>query len=542
MTFAPSTDSTDAAATQNLFIADAGDQQSLGGVTEVTLAAVVALDAPVDSGTLIQTIATSAFSPGSPDPSGVTYIPATDRLEICDSEVEEVTGAGYHNVNLWQFTRSGTVTDTGTTWTPQSVSKEPNGLGYIPASNTLLISDDSLRRVHLMRPGTDGRFGTGDDIVTFINTFAYGSDDTEDPTFDPVSGHIFFLDGVDTEVFRIDPVNGVFGDGNDVMSHFDVGQYGISDTEALAYYPPHDSLIVGNRSGKELLEVTKTGDLLRTIDLTGIAGLSLVSGLTVAPASNGSGQLNYWIVDRKVDNGANPNENDGRLFEIAAGPTDNIAPVVDSAVIDQAAPTTNAVLSVTATAHDDDDDPLELRYQWRKNGVAIPGQAGATLDLAIAGNGDKADFISVRVVAFDGTIESAPRTTAEVAIVNSPPTFVQDLGNQFNAEGAVVSLAATATDPDNDPLTYEAAELPPGLSIDATTGLASGTIADGAEGILRRHDHGSRGTAARRDGRVYVDRRRGLGRSRRRVGTDRSARADDESGAVGQCGGARRRR
>ncbi|HEX5097057.1 MAG TPA: hypothetical protein VFX21_13615, partial [Acidimicrobiia bacterium] len=265
MTFAPSTDSTDATETQSLFIADAGDQTRLGGVTEVTLAAVTALDVPVDAGTLVQTIDTSAFSPGSPDPSGVTYVPAADRLWICDSEVEEVTGAGYHGVNLWQITRSGAVTDTGTTY--PAVSKEPNGLGYIAASNTLLISDDSLRRIHLVRPGPDGRFGTSDDIVTFINTLAYGSDDTEDPTLDPVSGHIFFLDGVDTEVFRIDPVNGVFGDGNDVTTHFDVGQYGITDTEALEYYPPHDSLIVGNRTGRSLIEVTKTGELLRTIDL-----------------------------------------------------------------------------------------------------------------------------------------------------------------------------------------------------------------------------------------------------------------------------------
>ena len=258
-----------------------------------------------------------------------------------------MTGAGYHGVNLWQITRTGAGTDTGTTY--PAVSREPNGLGFIAASNTLLISDDSLRRVHLMRPGPDGRFGTGDDIVTFINAFAYGSDDTEDPTFDPVSGHIFFLDGVDTEVFRIDPVNGVFGDGDDIMTHFDVGQYGITDTEALAYHPPHDSLIVGNRSGKELIEVTNTGELLRIIDLSGISGLRFVSGVTVAPASNGSGQLNYWVVDRGIDNGPDPNENDGKLFEIAAGPTDNIAPVMDSASIDQAAPTTNAVLSVTAT-------------------------------------------------------------------------------------------------------------------------------------------------------------------------------------------------
>ena len=43
------------------------------------------------------------------------------------------------------------MTDTGTTY--PAVSKEPNGLGFMPAGNTLLVSDDSLRRVHLVRPG-----------------------------------------------------------------------------------------------------------------------------------------------------------------------------------------------------------------------------------------------------------------------------------------------------------------------------------------------------------------------------------------------------
>ena len=50
-----------------------GDQ--LGGVSrEVTLKRAVALAAPVDSATLVQTIDTSVLTPGSPDPSGVTFL------------------------------------------------------------------------------------------------------------------------------------------------------------------------------------------------------------------------------------------------------------------------------------------------------------------------------------------------------------------------------------------------------------------------------------------------------------------------------------
>ena len=41
-----------------------------------------AVAAPIISATLVQTIATSAWNPGSPDPSGVVYLPGPDRLEV----------------------------------------------------------------------------------------------------------------------------------------------------------------------------------------------------------------------------------------------------------------------------------------------------------------------------------------------------------------------------------------------------------------------------------------------------------------------------
>ncbi len=477
MTFAPSTDSTDDPATMNLFVADTGGTQPSGGVTEVSLAAVEPLAASIDVGTLVRMTPTSAWTPASPDPSGVTWLPGRDRLMVVDSEVEEVTGAGYHGVNLWQATRLGAVTDTGTTY--PAVSKEPNGLGYIPASDTLLISDDSARRIHFMRPGADGRFGTADDLVTFFDALPY-SDDTEDPTYDPVSGHVFFLDGVDTQVYRIDPVDGVFGDGDDTVTSFDVGQYGITDTEALEYHPERDTLYVGDRTGRRVIEVTKTGALVREIDLSGISGLQFVSGLTLAPSSGGTGQYNLWVVDRAQDNGPNPNENDGKLFEIAVNTIDNTPPVVSSVVITPGSPTTDQVLSATVVASDPDGDPIELRYQWRKNGVAIAGATNPTLDLAVPGNGDKGDAISVRVVAFDGYVEGDPRTSSQVTIVNSPPAFAQDLPDRTDPEGTTVDFTAGATDPDGDPLTYGAAGLPPGVTIGASDGRVQGTIAGGA--------------------------------------------------------------
>ncbi|MEM7332858.1 MAG: putative Ig domain-containing protein [Chloroflexota bacterium] len=64
---------------------------------------------------------------------------------------------------------------------------------------------------------------------------------------------------------------------------------------------------------------------------------------------------------------------------------------------------------------------------------------------------------------------------------NQPPNVVHP-GDQYNLEGDGVSLIISATDPENDTLTYSAIGLPPNLSINATTGEIFGTIANGFAG------------------------------------------------------------
>ncbi|MFA9432480.1 putative Ig domain-containing protein [Egicoccus sp. AB-alg2] len=478
MVFAPSSDASDDPETYNLFVADAGSQTVLGGVTEITLTEVSAANVPVETASLVRMIETSKWTPASPDPSGVTYLPGSDRLMVADSEVNEVTGAGYHGVNLWTTTRTGGVTDTGTTL---GFTNEPTGLGYDAATNTLFVSSDAsqTRGVFSVRPGNDGRFGTPDDVVRFFNAAAIGVVDTEDPEFDPVTGHLFFLDGINTNVYRVNPVNGVFFDGDDIVTHFDVGRHGALDVEGLGSDPSRNTLLVGDRRQRRIYEVTKTGDLVRIIDASRIADLTFLSGLTMAPATNAAGRMNYWIVDRAVDNGADPNENDGKLFEITLGATGNTGPVLSSVTIDQSAPRTDDTLTVSVQASDADGDPLTYEYQWRKNGVALPGETGDRLDLSKSGNGDRGDAISVRVTVSDGQAEDQ-RTSSQVTIVNSPPVFGQDLPNRSDTEGASVSIVAGASDADGDTLTYSAAGLPAGVSIDTSTGRLSGTIAAGA--------------------------------------------------------------
>ena len=75
------------------------------------------------------------------------------------------------------------------------------------------------------------------------------------------------------------------------------------------------------------------------------------------------------------------------------------------------------------------------------------------------------------------TVDATDTFTWTVETSNREPTFNQDRGAQDNVETDVVSVDAGATDPDGDPLTYEAQNLPPGLAIDVGTGMITGTIA-----------------------------------------------------------------
>jgi Putative Ig domain len=64
---------------------------------------------------------------------------------------------------------------------------------------------------------------------------------------------------------------------------------------------------------------------------------------------------------------------------------------------------------------------------------------------------------------------------------NQPPA-VDAVLEQTSVEGEIVARPIVATDVDGDALTFSAVGLPPGLVIDKSTGLISGTVATGAAG------------------------------------------------------------
>ena len=66
-------------------------------------------------------------------------------------------------------------------------------------------------------------------------------------------------------------------------------------------------------------------------------------------------------------------------------------------------------------------------------------------------------------------------TPVAPAASGQPPVLVNP-GAQTRAEGTVVSLQLSASDPDQDPLSFSATGLPPGLTVNPGTGLISGPL------------------------------------------------------------------
>ncbi|MEM7132366.1 MAG: putative Ig domain-containing protein [Chloroflexota bacterium] len=89
----------------------------------------------------------------------------------------------------------------------------------------------------------------------------------------------------------------------------------------------------------------------------------------------------------------------------------------------------------------------------------------------------------------------ATATPTSTPVVNNPPTITNP-GNQSSPVGSSVTLDISASDPDNDPLTYSATGLPNGLTINTGTGRISGAPStSGTYNVSTTVSDGQGGTA-----------------------------------------------
>ncbi len=326
MVFAPSGDQTDDPLQLSLYLADSGDvaAQGSGQIVEFSLtrpmaAAAAAATASSFQSSLVRTTNMAGFSPPSPDPDGLTYLPLSNTLLASDSEVEETVGGITHfaGANLWEMTLDGNVVRTAniSTVAPTVVpmTDEPTGVAWSPANGHFFFSDDDEYKVWNLNPGADGLIGTADDSWTSFDTLASGSGDPEGITYDTWNNQLFVVDGTNAEIYQ-------FTVTGSLVAHFDVAQYGVVDPESVEFNPDSGTLFVLSKSDNPVIvETTLGGSLLQTIDVSADNALT-PAGLAYAPASDGSGEKHFYIVDRGIDNNEDPRVIDGKMYEMTGAP------------------------------------------------------------------------------------------------------------------------------------------------------------------------------------------------------------------------------
>jgi PKD repeat protein len=275
----------------------------------------VAAASPTFARTINTGAGSSNWTPDSPDPSGLAWVPSRGLFAV-DGEVEENTGAGWHDVNAWFATTQGSTTEGfDLTSAPTSPSnKEPVGAAYDAAKNELYVCKD----------GSDGivwvyNASTMALLRTFtVNGGPYNNRDPEGLGFG--NGVLYMVDAIDNDLVKVQPGgDGIVGTSDDAVSNFDVERYGQLEPEGLDVHPDTGNIwIVSNRvrsAGPDpMIEVSPSGALVSSHSIAA-ADPNSAGGLAIAPPSDGSGGWAIYIADRGEDNNDAPNENDGKIYE-----------------------------------------------------------------------------------------------------------------------------------------------------------------------------------------------------------------------------------
>jgi hypothetical protein len=129
-------------------------------------------------------------------------------------------------------------------------------------------------------------------------------------------------------------------------------------------------------------------------------------------------------------------------------------------------------LPFTLSASDPDGDPLTYSGSNLPSGASVNPNTGAfswTPNYNQAGT-----YPNVRFTVSDGQLTDSKNITIIIQNSNQPPVLAS-IGNKAVNEGQTLQFTVSATDPEGDPLTYSASNLPVGASFDGTSRLFAWT-------------------------------------------------------------------
>lgn len=158
----------------------------------------------------------------------------------------------------------------------------------------------------------------------------------------------------------------------------------------------------------------------------------------------------------------------------------NTPPAIRALTIQPSGATVGDRLVATVDGSDMDGDDVRYTYRWSHNNqLAVEGEEG-TLETAGFSRGD---VIAVSVTPHDRDSHGNARLSDLLTLANRPPKFTSSAQGVL-AQGQF-SYAASAVDPENDPVTFALESAPPGMTIDEKTGRIQWAVPATSAGVYR---------------------------------------------------------
>lgn len=144
----------------------------------------------------------------------------------------------------------------------------------------------------------------------------------------------------------------------------------------------------------------------------------------------------------------------------------NSPPRVLSAPFVPDTPYAGGDLRVNPVGFDADGDQVGFHYKWSVNGKELPPDS----PVLTRDNFKKGDTLTLTIIPFDKDGPGEPFVSnKDMPVPNTAPKITSNPPQDF--QGNVYTYQVTATDPDNDPLSFSLAAAPVGMVIDTRTGV-----------------------------------------------------------------------
>ncbi|RRC97631.1 hypothetical protein EHS89_17525, partial [Amphritea balenae] len=221
-------------------------------------------------------------------------------------------------------------------------------------------------------------------------------------------------------------------------------------------------------------------------DTLSYSATGLPTGLTIDSATgeisgtldNSASQGSPYTVSVTADDGQGGTTTDSFDWTIT-----NPAPQVDVVIADQADQDGDSInLDISGHFSDVDTDDLSFSASGLPTGLTMASNGVISGDLpADSSQGGTGGVYSITVTADDGE-GGVVSDTFDWTITNPAPVVATPIADQTALDGDVISLDVSTNfaDVDADSLTYSATGMPAGFTIDANTGVISGTLAEDA--------------------------------------------------------------